>query len=248
MSTEILDSIVAGEKDGLKGAELLDLMKQRREEYWMDKPHVERTHYQGFANAPDSVIHERLKIQCHAELSAGNIPLAMLEFIPWMELKADFARQVHDEFVHFKLTRDYYRSLLGGEYPEDYQPPFKEWKDLLMLAHTGDYQISPDPVIRVVARSVILQFAIEGWDVEYIHPHFMEEIEDSNPELYEIFESRIISDEILHSENGDKVLLKCDRNRHLQKLAIESLDKALEYHHRANFAYRDFFSSVAAST
>lgn len=245
MPTEILDSIAAGEQDALPGQQFLDLMLQRRTEFWADKPHTEKTHYQGFSNEKEHVLHERMRIQCHAELAAGNIPLAMLEYIPWMDLKADFARQVHDEFVHFKLTRDYYHETFGGEYPLDYQPGFTEWKDLLSLAHTGDYQIDADPATRVIGRSVILQFAIEGWDVEYVHPHFMKEIEYTSPALFEIFETRVIPDEHLHAENGLRVLLKCDGDRRLQKLAIRNLDTALEYHWRANIAYRNHFNSLA---
>jgi len=243
MSTTRLDEIVHDQADALTGDSFLDLMRQRRLEFWDSKPRSERSHYQGFSSQPEPVIKERLLIQCHAELSAGNIPLAMLEYVPWMDLKADFARQVHDEFVHFKLTRDYYHRHFGEDYPADYQPPFKAWRDLLSLAHSGDYQIAADPTTRVVARSVILQFSIEGWDVEFIHPNFMAEMETNNPEMFEIFESRIIGDEHVHAENGDRVLQRCHRNRDLQKLAIKNLDVAMAQHHLANAGYQEFFQN-----
>lgn len=244
MTTTKLDEILHDQSDAVSGAQFLDLMQQRRLEFWESKPENERSHYQGFTSQPDAVIKERLLIQCHAEMSAGNIPLAMLEYVPWLDLKADFARQVHDEFVHFKLTREYFQRHFGEDYPEDYQPPFEEWRSLLSLAHTGDYQIAADPVTRVVARSVILQFAIEGWDVEYVHPQFMAEMETSNPEMFEIFESRIIADEHVHAENGDRVLERCHGNRELQKLAVRNLDTALVHHHRANAGYVRFFAQL----
>lgn len=246
MSTTILDSIAADEADAVDGNRFLDLMLERRLAFWSSKPFEERTHYQGFAGQPDVAIRERLLIQCHAELAAGNIPLSMLEYVPWPDLKADFARQVHDEYVHFKLINQYLHAHFGEFYPENYQPPLQQWKDLLSVSHTGDYEISADPTTRVVGRSVMLQFAIEGWDVEFIHPHFMKEMEYANPEMFEIYESRIITDEILHSENGERVLQRCGGNRDLQKLAIRNLDVAMVYHHRANVAYQGLFDTLVA--
>lgn len=245
MSITKLDDILAGEADAVDGSNFLDLMCERRLAFWESKPVEERSHYQGFENAPEVVVRERLLIQLHAELSAGNIPLAALEYIPWFELKADFARQVHDEFVHFKLIAEYFKRHFGGVYPQNYQPRFQPWKDLLSVAHTGDYQISADPATRIVARSVVLQFGIEGWDVEHIHPEFMKECAQIDPEMFDIFESRIIDDERLHAENGDRVLLRCDRDRELQCLAIRNLDLAMLYHHRANVEYPKFFRELA---
>ncbi|WP_033292687.1 ferritin-like domain-containing protein [Amycolatopsis jejuensis] len=245
MADTTLDEILHGDRDAVSGNRFLDLMLERRTEFWNNKPATERTHYQGFENQSDAAIKARLLIQCHAEISAGDIPLQMLDYIPWLDLKADFARQVHDEFVHFKLIRDYLYRHFGETYPGDYQPPFQEWKDLLSLAQTGDFQVSVDAATKVVARSVVLQFAVEGWDVEFIHPEFMKEIEYSNPEMFEIFESRIITDEQLHAENGERVLVRCDGHRELQQIAIRNLDLALDYHHRANAAYQDFFDKLS---
>ncbi|MPZ15340.1 MAG: hypothetical protein GEU73_13100 [Chloroflexi bacterium] len=236
---DVLDEIAAGERDALPGAEFVDAMLERRRAFWESKPLLERTHYRGFGEVSEETAHERLRIQCQAELFAAQVPHQMLELAPWTEIKADLARQVHDEYRHFKVVKAHLESL-GGEYPKDYLPPVKEWRELQAIAYSADMLQSPDHVTQLLARSAVLQFGIEGWDVEFIHPHFMQHIETHDPRLFELFETEIINDERFHSEIGERILKKCDRNRDMQRVAITYLGKAMQQHHKVNLAFADF--------
>lgn len=236
---DVLDEIVAGERDALSGNEFVDAMAERRLAFWESKPLHERTHYQGYGGTSEETAHERLRIQCQAELFATQVPYQMLALAPWMDIRADLAKQVHDEYRHFKVIKAYLESL-GGEYSEDYLPPIKEWRELQAIAYSADMLQTPNHEAQLVARSAVLQFGIEGWDVEFIHPHFMKEIEYENEELYEIFETEIVNDENFHAEIGRRIMTKAGGNREMQKFAVTFLDKALEHHHLANLAFAEF--------
>jgi len=78
MSTTILNSIAVDEADAVDGNRSLDLMLERRQAFWSSSRLKSELTTRRFAGQPDVAIRERLLIQCHAELAAGNIPLSML--------------------------------------------------------------------------------------------------------------------------------------------------------------------------
>jgi hypothetical protein len=221
-----LNMILSGERDEpMTGEEFLAAMWERRQSYWGAKPAEERTHYVGFSTDMNQV-KERLKIQCHAELFAAYVAGNMLEICPWQDLRGDLAKQAYDEFLHFKLIRGRLRHL-GGDYEEGYKPPVREWRELI---------------------SASLQFAIEGWDELFIHPHFMKAIETKDPELYEIFDEQIAADEVVHHENGFRAILKCGDNLEWQRTAIRHFDSAAEGLHKAGLGFRDYFAAQEGIT
>jgi hypothetical protein len=236
----VLDQIANGEHtEPLSGEEFLEAMWKRRQDYWETKPAEERTHYVGFSTDPE-MIRERLKIQCHAELFAAYVADDMLKLCPWQDLRTDLAKQVHDEFVHFKLVREHLRKK-GGDYEPGYQPPIPEWRELISNVTLMGNIYYNDPIEQMVAMSAGLQFAIEGWDELFIHPHFMKHIEKSDPDLWDIFDSQIASDEQLHHENGIRLLVKCGDNLSLQKIAIRHFDSAASSLHKAGLGFRKYF-------
>lgn len=241
-----LDRILSGaRRDPMSGEEFLSAMWQRRQDYWGTKPAEERTHYVGFSTDIKQV-QERLKIQCHAELFAAYVAGQMLEMCPWQDLRGDLAKQAHDEFVHFKLIRQRLRHL-GGDYEEGYQPPVPEWRHLISNVTLSDNRYYNDPVVAMISMSAGLQFAIEGWDELFIHPHFMKAIEDKDPELWDLFDSQIASDEQLHHENGLRIMLKCGDNIEWQRIAIRHFDSAAAGLHRAGLGFRGYFAEQEGS-
>ncbi|WP_033294946.1 ferritin-like domain-containing protein [Amycolatopsis jejuensis] len=237
-----LDLILSGERDEpMTGEEFLSAMWERRQNYWWSKPAEERTHYVGFSTDIEQV-KERLKIQCHAELFAAYVAGNMLEICPWQDLRGDLAKQAYDEFLHFKLIRGRLRHL-GGEYEEGYRPPVREWRELISNVTLTENRYYNDPVTSMIAMSASLQFAIEGWDELFIHPHFMKAIETKDPELYEIFDEQIAADEVVHHENGLRAMLKCGDNLDWQRTAIRHFDSAADGLHQAGLGFRNYFAA-----
>ncbi|ABG99858.1 hypothetical protein RHA1_ro08814 (plasmid) [Rhodococcus jostii RHA1] len=240
----VLDAIASGEcEDPLAGDEFLELMWERRQNFWDSKPEAERTHYVGFQEANEQsqeMARERLKIQCHAELFAAYVCAEVLDFCPWQDLRGDLAKQSYDEFVHFKLIRAHLRKM-GGDYEPGYVPPIADWTSLLSQIHLNGNRYYNDPVQRLVAKSTGLQFAVEGWDELYIHPHFMELIKEKDEELWDIFDGQIAADERLHHENGQRIFIKCGGDIKLQRTAIMHFDHASAGLHKAGLGFKSYF-------